>query len=123
MMQDRKTERKTSETIRNVGENAREAAGRAQESASRAVEGFRDYQLKFIAAAQDNVNALFEYAQDVVQAQSMQDLIELSTSHTRRQFEMMAEQTRELAARAQKIATDTALPLTNVFGSQGAQMS
>jgi hypothetical protein len=123
MMQDKKAERKASETIRNFGENARESAGRAQESTSRAAEGFRDYQLKLISAAQDNVNALFEYAQEAVQAQSMQDLIELSTLHSRRQFEMMAEQTRELAASAQKIATDTARPLTSVFGSQGAQMS
>jgi hypothetical protein len=36
---------------------------------------------------------------------------------------MMAEQTRELAASAQKIATDTARPLTGVFGSQSDQMS
>jgi hypothetical protein len=53
----------------------------------------------------------------------MQDVMELSTSHARRHFEMMAEQTGELAASAQKIATDTARPLTSVFGSQGAQMS
>jgi hypothetical protein len=66
MMQDKKAERKASETIRNFGENACKAAGRAQESTSRAVEGFRDYQLKLISAAQDN--AYFEYAQDVVQA-------------------------------------------------------
>jgi hypothetical protein len=43
MMQDKKAERKASETIRNFGKNACEAAGRAQESTSRAAEGFRDW--------------------------------------------------------------------------------
>ena len=122
-MQEKRAERRTSETIRDLGENAREAAGRAQESSSRAAEGFREYQLKFISAAQANTNALFEYAQDVLHAQSISDLVEISTTHSRRQFEMMAEQTRELAASAQKIATDTARPLTSVLGGQGAQMS
>jgi hypothetical protein len=34
---------------------------------------------------------------------------------------MMAEETRELAASAQKIASDTARPLASVFGSQVAR--
>ncbi len=122
-MQDKKAERRPSETIRDLGENAREATGRAQESSSRAAEGFREYQLKLISAAQANTNALFEYAQDALHAQSISDLVEISTTHSRRQMEMMAEQARELAASAQKIATDTARPLTSAFGSQGAQMS
>src|SRR5262249_25856700 len=98
LMQEKKTEKKASETIRDTGENAREAASRLQESTSRAAEGFRDYQLRLISAAQDHANALFEYAQDVVRAQSITELVEVSTSHTRRQFEMMTEESRELAA-------------------------
>ena len=123
MQEKKSSEKRTSETIRDLGENAREAAGRAQESSSRAAEGFREYQLKLITAAQDNTNALFEYAHDILHAQSISDWVEISTTHSRRQLEMMAEQTRELAATAQKIATDTARPLTGVFGSQGTQMS
>ena len=122
-MQEKKAEKTTSQTIRDLGENAREATGRAQESSSRAAEGFREYQLKFISAAQANTNAIFEYAQEALNAQSISALVEISTAHSRRQLEMMAEQTRELAATAQKIATDTARPLTGVFGSQGTQMS
>ena len=123
MQERRSAEKRASETIRDLGENARQAAGRAQESSSRAAEGFREYQLKLISAAQANVNAIFEYAQDVLQAESVSDLVEISTSHSRRQFEMMAEQTRDLANSAQRIATETSRPLANVFNSQGAQMS
>jgi hypothetical protein len=118
-----KAEKATSQTSRDLGEHAREAAGRTQESTTRAAEGFRDYQLKLISAAQDHANALFEYAQDVVRAQSITELVEVSTSHTRKQFEMMTEESRELAASAQKIATDTARPLTSMFGTQGAALS
>ena len=123
-MQERKSaEKRISEAVHDIGENTRQAAGRVQESSSRAPEGFREYQLTLISAAQANTNALFEYAQDALHAQSISDLVEISTTHSRRQMEMMAEQARELAASAQKIATDTARPLTSAFGSQGAQMS
>ena len=118
-MQDRRAEKRTSETIRDLGENAREAASRAQESTSRATEGLREYQLKLVGAAQENVNAFFEYAQDAVEARSISDLVELSTEHSRRQLEMMAEQARELAGSAQKITAGTAWPLTSMFGQFG----
>jgi len=118
-MQEKKAEKATSQTIRDLGDHAREAVGRTQESSSRAAEGFREYQMKLIWAAQANTNALFEYAQDALRAQSFSDLVEISTTHSRRQLEMVAEQTRELASSAQKIATDTARPLAGVFGNQG----
>src|SRR5262249_17902270 len=123
MQEKKSTDKKASETARDPRETAREAAGRAQESYSSAAEGFREYQLKLISVAQANANAIFEYAQDVLQAQSITELIELSGSHSRRQFEMMAEQTRELVSSAQKMATDAARPLTSALGSPGAQMS
>ena len=122
-MEERKSERIKNESFRAAGENARETANRAQESASRAAEGFRDYQLKVVAAAQENANAFFEYAQEAVEAQSISDLIELSTEHTRRQVEMMSKQARELAASAQNIAAGTAWPMAGLFGSKSAQMS
>ena len=122
-MEDRKPEKKASETIRDLGENARETASRAQQSTARATEGIRDYQLKVVAAAQENANAFFEYAQDALQAQSVSDFIELSTEHSREQVEMMSKQARELAASAQNIAAGTAWPMAGLFGSKGAQMS
>ena len=73
-MEERKPEKKASETIRDLGENARETASRAQQSTARAAEGIRDYQLKVVAAAQENANAFFEYAQEAVEARSISDL-------------------------------------------------
>ena len=119
----KRSRRKCRLNARDISENARQAAGRIQESSSRAAEGFREYQLKSRSATQANVNAMFEYAHDLLQAQSMSELVDVSTAHSRHQSEMMTEQTRELASSAQKIATDTARPLSSVFGSPGVQMS
>src|SRR5213592_1485219 len=127
-MDDRKSaERRTGnaarETVARTAETAREAADRVQESSSQAAEGFRDYQLKVLSAAQANVNAIFEYAQDMLQAQSMSEVMELSATHSRRQLETIAQQSREIASAAQKLATETSRPLTSGFGSQFGPMS
>jgi hypothetical protein len=127
-MDERKTaERRASNAARDTAarasETAREAADRIQESSSKATEGFREYQLKILSAAQANLNAIFEYAQDALQAQSISELMELSTTHSRRQLEAMAQQSREIASAAQKLATDTTRPLTGGFGSQFNPMS
>jgi hypothetical protein len=121
-MDERKTSERragnaTREAASRAGDTAREAADRAQESSTRAAEGFRDYQLKILSAAQANINSWFEYVQDVVQAQSISEVVELSTSHSRRQLEAIAQQSRELANAAQRLATDTARPLGG-FGNQ-----
>ena len=127
-MDDRKSaERRASNAVRDsatkASETAREAADRLQESSSKAAEGFREYQLSVLSAVQANVNAMFEYAQDALQAQSVSELMELSATHSRRQLETIAQQSREIASAAQKLATETTRPLASGFGSQFNPMS
>ena len=71
---------------------------------------YREYRLKMISAAHANVDAMFEYAEAALRAQSVSELIELSAAHSRRQLENMAEQTREMAMAAQKFASEAARP-------------
>jgi phasin len=111
------------ETASRASETAREATDRLQESTLKATEGFRDYQLKILSAAQANVDAIFEYAQDVVQAQSMSEVMELSSAHSRRQLETIAQQSREIADAAQKLAGGATSPFTSGFGSKFNPMS
>jgi hypothetical protein len=120
------SEKKATETARKTaaaGNAMSEAANRMQESASRAVDRLRDYQLKVLSATQANVNAFFEYAQDVVRAKSIPEVVELSTAHTRRQFEQMTEQSRAMAEATQELAKEAARPLTSDLGTQIRQMS
>ena len=42
---------------------------------------------------------------------SPSELVELSTAHARKQFETLTAQSKELAALAQKVATETAEPI------------
>jgi hypothetical protein len=47
---------------------------------------------------------------------SLSEMVELSTAHTRKQFEALVTQSKELAAIAQKVATDSAEPVKESFG-------
>jgi hypothetical protein len=97
-----------------VKQSAREVPGRE------AVEGLRVCQSKILSATQANINAMFEYAQEALNAKSMPELVEISTAHFRRQLEMMTEQGREIVGAGQKLAIESARPftsgLTNPFG-------
>ncbi len=88
----------------------------AHDAGLQAAEGFREYQLKVLSAAQANVNAIFEYAQDMLQTQSMSEVMVLSATHSRCQLETIAQQSREIASAAQKLATETTRPLGSGFG-------
>jgi hypothetical protein len=55
-----------------------------QESSSIAADGLRECQARIIAAAQANINAMFDYAQEAIKAKSVPELVELSTTHARR---------------------------------------
>src|SRR5262249_53933765 len=83
-------------TARRTKKAASETMERVQESASQATEGFREYQVTVLAAAQDNINGAFEYVQEIVMARSVPELIETSTRHSRLQLERVTEQARQI---------------------------
>src|SRR5215470_2087495 len=64
-----------------------------------------------IEAVRANTNATFDFYTDFVKVKSYSELVELSTSHARRQFEAVTTQTKDLAALAQKVMTETAEPV------------
>jgi phasin len=76
-----------------------------------ATKGASDYGLKVIEAARINTNACFYFATELMAVKSLSEMVELSTAHTRKQFEALTTQTKDLAALAQKVATESAEPL------------
>jgi phasin len=62
------------------------------------------YNTKLIEFAEKNSTAGFEFAQELSNVKSPTEFLELSTSHSRKQFETLTEQARELATLAQKVA-------------------
>ena len=73
-----------------------------------AVRRTQDYNAKFIEYAQANTEAAFEFLEKLSGVKSPTEFLELSTSHSRKQFEALTEQTRELTALAQKVVSATA---------------
>jgi len=95
------------------GKVAAEQSARAvEQSYSATVENMRDYHLKMIDMAQANTEAVFEFARQLAITKSPSDLVGLWTSHARKQFETLSEQTKELTALGQKIAGESAEPIT-----------
>jgi phasin len=88
-----------------------EVTGGFKDAYEAATKGTRDYGVRLIQAGRTNVNAAFDYAVELLSAKSLSEAIELSTAQLRKQFETLAEQSKELASLAQKIATETAEPI------------
>ncbi len=91
-------------TIDEAAETGREAAHRAENGSWRGAEGLIDYNRRLLEMSQANVDAAFEYAQDVVGVRSLSEFVEISTQYARNQSAAMTEQARDLATRAQKLA-------------------
>jgi phasin len=90
---------------------AEEATSLIESTCTSATKGAADYGLKLIEIGRANSNAAFDYATSLLGAKSASEVVELSTAHARKHFETLSAQAHELAALAQKIATDTAEPL------------
>jgi phasin len=96
-----------------------EATDLLEDSYSTAAKGTTEYGLKLIEAARANTNAAFDFANELITAKSVSEVVELSTGHARKQFDALTAQTKELVALAQKVASDSAEPIktsvTNAF--------
>jgi phasin len=87
------------------------AADLIEETYAIAVTGALDYNLKVFAAARANVTAVFDFTSDLAGVTSLSEAVELATTHARMRVEAVTEQTRDLAAAAQKLGADTAEPI------------
>jgi phasin len=95
---------------------AEEATDVIEDTYATASKGASDYGLKVIEVTRENTNAAFDFATQLMTVKSLSEVVELSTAHTRKQFEALTAQTKELAAIAQKVATETAEPVKESFG-------
>ena len=88
-----------------------EAADLIKNSYSKAVKGMQDYNNKIIEFAHANTNAAFDFVQKLFGVKSPTAFVELWAEHARKQVETLTEQTKQLAALAQKATLATAAPL------------
>ena len=90
---------------------AEEATDALEETYAIATKSAADYGLKLIEAARKNTTAAFNFYGELIAVKSLAELVELSTAHTRKQFDALSVQTKELAVIAQKAAVDASEPV------------
>ena len=101
----------TKEMYERMRVSADEATGLLENTFKTAATGAAEYNRKLIENARSNANAIFDHAIALFGAKSSSEAIEISTAHARKQFEAVADQTKELAALVQKVTTETAEPV------------
>ena len=76
-----------------------------------ASKGAGTYSAKLMEMIKSNTTANLDFAQELLGAKSPTEALELWTSHSRKQLETFAAQTKELAELTQKVATETVEPI------------
>jgi phasin len=120
MNENRKFADRAAQTGRETFEKSRAAAEQsvrgAQESFSAVAEAIRDFNVRLMEMAQHNTMSALDFAREMSTAKGPADAAALWSSHAKRQFETLMEQTKELTALAQKVATSSAEPNARNFG-------
>ena len=94
-----------------------EATDLIEDSYATASKGASDYGLKVIEVSRTNTNAAFDFAAKLFTVKSLAEVVELSTSHMRQQFDTFSAQGKELTALAQKVTTETVEPIKESVSS------
>ena len=96
------------QALKKMSASAADAASLMKDTYSTAAGRAQEYNAKFIEFAQENTKTAFEFAQQLTSAKSPTEFFELSATQTRKQFETLTQQARELSVLAQKIMSSTA---------------
>jgi phasin len=100
-----------SETYGKMSAASTEAADLIKNSYATAAKGMQDYNNKIIEFAQTNTNTHFDFVQKMSGVKSPPVFVELWVEHVRKQVETFAEQSKQLAALAQKVKLAPAEPI------------
>jgi hypothetical protein len=90
------------EALEDVSAATAAAGNLVQDTYSTAVRSAQEYNAKVIEFAQTNTQTNLEFVQKLSNVKSPTEFLEFSTNHSRKQFETLAEQARQLLSLAQK---------------------
>jgi len=76
-----------------------------------ASKGASEYSAKLMEMMKANSTATLDFAQELLGIKSPSEVIELWTSHAKKQFEAITAQAKELAELSQKVASETVEPI------------
>jgi phasin len=92
-----------------------EIVGILRESCSTNARGAADYGVKVIEISGVNTNAAIDFLTELMATKSLSDVIHLSATQGRKNFEAATAQNKELWELAQKVATAAAEPIKKSF--------
>ena len=87
---------------------AHHAVNTIEGQAQTARQGAKDVTEKAMTFAERNITSAFEFAQELVRAKDMQDVLRLQADYIQRQMQALTEQAKELGESTSKAAKDTA---------------
>ena len=90
-------------------------AGVLGEAYSTNARGIADYTAKVIEFSGANTNSAFDFLKHLLSTKSPSEILQLSATHGRKDFEATTAQSRELWELARKVATETAEPIKKSF--------
>ena len=90
--------------------NAEAAAGSIEERGATVRAGAKDINAKAIAYAEKNVQASLDYAQSLLHAKGLADVMRLHSEYVQAQMRALAEQASEMSQIATRAAMDVAKP-------------
>jgi phasin len=99
------------EAFEKMSANAAESSELMKTSYSTAIKGAQDYNNKVLEFAQANTKAAMDFVKKLSSVKSPSEFMELSTEHSREQFEVLTQQSKELAALAQQVMHAAVEPL------------
>jgi len=85
-----------------------QAVSKVEDSASAMQTGTTDVNRKALTFAEEQVDAAFKFAQEMVRAKDMEEIMSLQQGYLRKQMETLGEQARDLSDTATKAAQDAA---------------
>ena len=83
--------------------------------------GAHEYNAKVMEFAKSNTEAGFSFAKNLSGAKSPSEFLELTAEYSRKQFETLTDQTKDLSALAQKVAVAAVEPLKAGFSKSFSQ--
>jgi hypothetical protein len=112
-----KSARAAREAVDRGSAAAHASAKGAEQSYFAAADGIRDFNVRLIEMAHANTLAALALVREISTAKGPSEAASLWSSHAQRQFETLTEQSKELTALAQRIATSSAEPIARSFGN------
>jgi hypothetical protein len=103
------------EALEQGAATAERATREAEQSYSSATEGLRDFNAKLIDIAQSNTMASLNFLAELARVKGPTEAFELWSRHIQGQMQRLTEQSQELAALGQRIASSSTEPLRRGF--------